>query len=435
MSASLVPGVSYREVWAWAMYDFANSGYTTVVTTAVFNAFFVAVVAGGADWGTLAWTSAISLSYLLVILSAPLVGAYADARACKKRLLLLTTIGCVLCTAGLALAGPGTLALAVLFVVLSNFFFGTGENLVAAFLPELARSDALGRVSGWGWGLGYIGGLLSLGACLAYVAWAQGKGQGAADFVPVCMLITAALFALSSLPTFLFLRERARPQLRADERHRLRQTWARLARTLREARRYRDLLRFLLCTLSYQAGISAVITLAAIYADQAMGFSTQDTLLLIFVVNITASLGALAFGHLQDHLGHRLTLALTLCGWILMVALVWSAQGPAQFWLAANIAGLCMGASQSAGRAIVGLLAPPTRLGEFFGLWGQAVKLSSILGPMTYGLTNWLSDGDHRLAMLVTGSYFVVGLLLLAGIDLKRGQRAALVDAAEATAA
>ncbi|MDT4794785.1 Vacuole effluxer Atg22 like protein [compost metagenome] len=435
MSASLVPGVSYREVWAWAMYDFANSGYTTVVTTAVFNAFFVAVVAGGADWGTLAWTSAISLSYLLVILSAPLVGAYADARACKKRLLLLTTIGCVLCTAGLALAGPGTLALAVLFVVLSNFFFGTGENLVAAFLPELARSDALGRVSGWGWGLGYIGGLLSLGACLAYVAWAQGKGQGAADFVPVCMLITAALFALSSLPTFLFLRERARPQLRADERHRLRQTWARLARTLREARRYRDLLRFLLCTLSYQAGISAVITLAAIYADQAMGFSTQDTLLLIFVVNITASLGALAFGHLQDHLGHRLTLALTLCGWILMVALVWSAQGPAQFWLAANVAGLCMGASQSAGRAIVGLLAPPTRLGEFFGLWGQAVKLSSILGPMTYGLTNWLSDGDHRLAMLVTGSYFVVGLLLLAGIDLKRGQRAALVDAAEATAA
>ncbi|MBO3275086.1 MFS transporter [Pseudomonas schmalbachii] len=435
MSASLVPGVQYREVWAWAMYDFANSGYTTVVTTAVFNAFFVAVVAGGADWGTLAWTSAISLSYLLVILSAPLVGAYADARACKKRLLLLTTIGCVLCTAGLALAGPGTLALAVLFVVLSNYFFGTGENLVAAFLPELARSDALGRVSGWGWGLGYIGGLLSLGACLAYVAWAQGRGQEAAQFVPVCMLITAALFALSSLPTFLFLRERAKPQLRADERHTLRETWARLARTLGEARRYRDLLRFLLCTVSYQAGISAVITLAAIYADQAMGFSTQDTLMLIFVVNITASLGALAFGHLQDYLGHRATLALTLVGWILMVGLVWSAQGPAQFWLAANVAGLCMGASQSAGRAIVGLLAPPTRLGEFFGLWGQAVKLSSILGPMTYGLTNWLSGGDHRLAMLVTGSYFVVGLLLLAGVDLKRGQRAALLDAPQTAAA
>ncbi|WP_150645494.1 MFS transporter, partial [Pseudomonas fluorescens] len=105
---------------------------------------------------------------------------------------------------------------------------------------------------------------------------------------------------------------------------------------------------------------------------------------------------------------------------------VWVARGPELFWLAANLAGLCMGASQSAGRAIVGLLAPPTRLAEFFGLWGLAVKLSAILGPMTYGLTNWLSGGDHRLAMLITGSYFVVGLLILAGIDLERGRQAAV---------
>jgi UMF1 family MFS transporter len=111
-----------------------------------------------------------------------------------------------------------------------------------------------------------------------------------------------------------------------------------------------------------------------------------------------------------------------------MIGLAWAAEGPPLFWLAANIAGLCMGASQSAGRAIVGLLAPPTRRAEFYGLWGQAVKLSSILGPMTYGLTNWLTDGDHRLAMLITGSYFVLGLLILASVDLARGRRAALAD-------
>jgi len=169
-----------------------------------------------------------------------------------------------------------------------------------------------------------------------------------------------------------------------------------------------------------------VIALAAIYANQVMGFSTQDTLLLIFVVNITASIGAVLFGWLQDRLGHRATLALTLVGWLGMVGLVWFARGPELFWLAANLAGLCMGASQSAGRAIVGLLAPPTRLAEFFGLWGLAVKLSAILGPMTYGLTSWLSGGDHRLAMLITGSYFVVGLLILAGVDLKRGRQAAI---------
>lgn len=426
MTASLAPGVNRREAWAWAMYDFANSGYTTVVITAVFNAYFVAVVAGGADWATLAWTSALGLSYALIILSAPLLGAYADAYACKKRLLLLSTLGCVAGTAGLALAGPGSLGIAVLFVVLSNFCFGSGENLIAAFLPQIARDEAIGRVSGWGWSLGYLGGLLSLGASLAYVDWTQARGATAAQFVPVCMLLTAGLFALASVPTFLFLRERGQPQAGGGAGARV--AFARFARTLGEAGRYRDLLRFLACTLSYQAGIAAVVTLAAIYAEQAMGFSTRDTLLLILMVNLTAALGALVFGHVQDRLGHLATLRLTLCGWLLMVALAWMAEGPGLFWLAANIAGLCMGASQSAGRAIVGLLAPPTRLAEFYGLWGQAVKLSSILGPMTYGLTSWLSAGDHRLAILITGSYFVLGLLILAGVDLQRGRQAAQGD-------
>ena len=112
-----------REIWAWAMYDFANSGYTTVVITAIFNAYFVAVVAGGAPWATFAWTAALSLSYVLVIVTAPVIGAYADLRANKKRLLLFTTVGCVLGTAALSLAGPGDLAVAVVCVVISNFFF------------------------------------------------------------------------------------------------------------------------------------------------------------------------------------------------------------------------------------------------------------------------------------------------------------------------
>jgi len=410
------------------MFDFANSGYTTVVITAVFNAYFVSVVARKEVWATFAWTLALSVSYALIVITAPLIGAYADAHAAKKRLLALTTIGCVAGTAALALVGPGDLALGIALLVISNFFFGTGENLIAAFLPELAKGSALGKVSGWGWALGYIGGLVSLGASLAYVTWAQGHGQTGTQFVPVSMLITALLFAVSALPTFLFLRERAAPQKLPDGAYA--GAFARTWETVRDAGRYRDLMRFLLCILFYQGGVQAVITLAAIYAEQAMHFTTQQTIMLILVVNVTASIGALAFGHLQDKLGHVRTLAITLVGWCVMVLLAWLADGAAMFWVAANLAGICLGASQSAGRALVGYMSPPDRRAEFFGLWGLAVKLSSILGPITYGLVSWLSGGDHRLAILITGSYFVVGLALLAGIDAQRGHLAALRDKA-----
>jgi UMF1 family MFS transporter len=423
-SRNLAADVKFREVWAWSMYDFANSGYTTVVITAVFNAYFVAAVAGKAEWATFAWTAALSLSYLAIVLSAPLVGAWADAHAAKKRLLLAATAGCVLFTAALWYATPGSVVLALVLVMLSNFFFGTGENLIAAFLPELAQSRAMGRVSGWGWGFGYFGGIVALGLCLAYITWAQAQGQKAGDFIPVTMLITAALFALASLPTFLFLRERAQPQPRAAAG-----AWARVLQTIHRARRYLDLRRFLVCILFYQAGIMAVIALAAIYAQEAMKFTTQQTITLILVVNFTAAAGAFGFGYLQDAIGHVRAMALVLAGWIVMIALAYLAESAAAFWVAANLAGLCMGSSQAAGRAIVGYLSPPARVAEFFGLWGLAVKAASIFGPLTYGAVTWIFAGNHRLGILAVGAYFVVGLALLGGIDVERGRRAALETA------
>jgi UMF1 family MFS transporter len=407
------------------MYDFANSGYTTVVITAVFNAYFVAEIAGNAPWATLVWTTALAVSNLLVMVSAPVLGAYADARAAKKPLLAVTTIGCVVFTAALALTDRGDIALAFTLVALSSFFFGSGENLIAAFLPELARENALGRVSGWGWSLGYVGGLVSLGASLAYVTAAQARGAAATEFVPATMLITAAIFVLASLPTFLILRERAMPQAGSGADV-VTIAFARLMQTLRDAHRYADFRRFLICLVFYQAGIQAVVALAAIYAQQAMAFTTRDTLILVLVVNVTAAAGAFFFGQMQDRIGHVRTIIVTLIGWLLTVVLAWAAQGPALFWVAANMAGLCLGSSQSAGRALVGYLSPPARAAEFFGLWGLAVKLSSILGPMTYGMVTWLSDGDHRTAILVTGVYFVAGIAIVAGVDIVRGRRAAL---------
>jgi UMF1 family MFS transporter len=399
------------------MYDFANSAYTTVVITAVFSAYFVGAIAGKAPWATFAWTAALSVSYAAILVTGPLIGAWADAHAAKKPLLLATTLGCVLFTALLYYAGPGAVALSLAFLVLSNYFFGAGENLIAAFLPELADSRAMGRVSGWGWAFGYLGGLIALGICLAYIT---GSGKPAGETVPVAMLITAAFFALAATPTFLFLRERARPQPQSAG------PWLRLRETLQHSRLYRDLRLFLLCILFYQAGVTAVVALAAIYAAEVMHFTMQQTIVLILVVNVTAAIGAFGFGYLQDAVGHVRAVAITLVGWIVMVVIAGLSQTSGSFWIAANLAGLCMGSSQAAGRAVVGYLAPPARLAEFFGLWGLAVKAASIFGPLTYGAVTWMFAGNHRLGIFVTGIYFVIGLLLLRRIDVERGRAAAL---------
>lgn len=425
-SGNLTKGVSPREVWSWALFDFANSGYTTVVITAIFNAYFVSVVANNESWATFAWTASLAASYALIILTAPLVGAYADAYAVKKPLLAISTFGCVVFTALLYFVGKGDIGLAVILIIITNYFFGSGENLIAAFLPELAKKQALGKVSGWGWGLGYLGGIFCLGICFVYITWAKTLNHEPDQYVPVVMVITAVIFAVASLPTFIYLKERAIPQPHLYGDKVIQESFLRLRSTIVNVRQYQDLVRFLICLVFYQAGIQTVIALAAIYAQQVMGFDTQETILMIFLVNFTAALGAFAFGYMQDKLGHLVTIAITLAGWIVMIMIAWLAEDRTTFWIAANLAGLCLGASQSAGRALIGLFSPVFRRAEFFGLWGLAVKLSSILGPLTYGSVSWITNGDHRLAMLITGSYFIIGLLILTQIKIDRGQQAAL---------
>ncbi|MDH4051125.1 MAG: MFS transporter, partial [Rubrivivax sp.] len=294
------------------------------------------------------------------------------------------------------------------------------------FLPELARREALGRVSGWGWSFGYCGGMLTLGLSLGYVLWAQGRGIPATQFVPVTMLITSAVYALASLATFMLLKERAQPQPPAAlAASGLVASLARLAQTWREAQRYRDFVWLMACALAYQAGISVVIALAAVYAEQVLGFQQTQTMALIFLVNIAAAAGAFGFGYWQDRIGHRTALAATLVGWIVMTGLAVLATTAAVFWVAALVAGLCMGSSQSAGRAMAGLFAPVAQRGEFFGLWTFATRLSAIVGPLTYGLVTWITAGNHRLAILSTGLFFVLGLVLLMRVDVARGARAA----------
>jgi len=417
-----------REVFAWAMYDFANSGYTTVVLTAIFSQYFVDVVAAdigsSRGTGTLYWTIAIAITNALVLFSAPVLGAIADHRAHKKRFLAVTTIGCIVFTALLATVGPGDVALGMIVIVLASFMFGTGENLIAAFLPEIAPQRDMGRISGYGWSLGYLGGLLVLGMNLVYVTWAQARGESASQYVPVTMLITAGMFALAALPTFVWLPERARRSPLAPGQGYIAVGFARVKHTLQHIRHFKDLFRFLISLTVYYCGIYTVVVLAAVYARQVMGFGTTETLLLILVINITAAIGALVFGYLQDWLGSLRTLALTLVLWIIALVVAYFTDSRAVFWLVGNLVGVALGSSQSAGRALVGQFAPPARAAEFFGLWGLAGKLAAIIGPLSYGAIAYWSDGDHRLALVSTTVFFVAGLLLLSAVNERRGRAA-----------
>lgn len=430
----LKPGVRRREFWAWASLDFANSGYTTVVLTAVFNAYFVAFVMQDAAHATLVWTLVLSVSYLLVMVSAPWLGAWADQYKAKRKLLWLASLACILATALLASVGQGQWLWAALLLVTSNLAYASHQDLAAGYLFELAPEDKLGRLSGYGWAWGYLGGLVSLVLALAWVqvlgielspAIAQVLGlanpvtnQGLATEWAVggAMVLTALLFALVGLPALMVLKDHQPAQPQAQWQgawRRLVQGWTRLG----EGQPLRQLL---VCIAVYQSGVATVITLAAIYAQQVMGFSMAQTIALVLVVNVTASIGAFLFGLLQDRLGHKRSLALSLVLWILMVLVAAFSTNETGFWLAANLAGLAMGASQSGARAAVAALSEPNRQAESFGYWGVAINLASVCGPLCYGLTSWLSGNNHRLAIAFTGLFFLVGLILLLRIPFSQ---------------
>lgn len=425
----VTPMAERRELISWALYDFANSGYTTVVMTTIYSAYFVGVIAVStgdmaAGMPTLLWSIAIGLANFVVMIIGPVVGALADHQARKKVFLLISSIGCVLATALLAFVGPGEVLLSMLLVTVSAIMFAQGENLIAAFLPELVPKEKMGRMSGYGWCVGYFGGLLTLGLCLWLITWGQQRGMADTDIIPLTLLLTAGIFALTAMPTFLWLRERAMAQPEEDVSY-FRLSYNRLQQTFERAVHFKDLFRFLLCLAVYQSGVSTVIVLAAIYAQEVMGFGREELIILIMVVNVTAAVGALICGHLQDKIGSVPTLAITLVLWILAILTAFFATEPVHMWIAGNLIGAAMGSSQSVSRALVSKFTPAERSGEFLGLWGVVIRLSAIVGPLSYGIVNFLSQGDHRLALLSTLLFFILGLLLLVRVDEKRGTVAA----------
>jgi UMF1 family MFS transporter len=419
---------SWSERFGWAMYDFANSSYTTVIVTVYYAVVFPKLIVGdGPDYryGNFLWSVALSVSYALTVLLLPVLGAMMDRAGHKKLFLLGSTALTVLATAALVTAGPGEIALAMTLLVLSSIGFSVGESFIASFLPDLGPPEMLGRISGMAWGLGYLGGLGST----ALVLFGLGPTEPGNSLVWWAGPITATWFAVAAVPTFLLLRDRSRPRPLPPGQTVISAGFAQVADTFRQIRRYRDLLVFLVGHLFAMAGLSIVISFAFIYGDQVVGWSQQTAQAMFVLTQLTATVGALLFGWLQGKVGDKPTYLATLALWCLAVALMRATpllasalamDAETVFLGVGCVAGLCIGSTQSAARTLVALLSPSDRVGEFFGLWGMFGKLAAVIGLLSLGALQ-ASVGLEN-GILLTGVFFAAGLLVVAFVDVGRGR-------------
>jgi MFS transporter, UMF1 family len=417
-----------RQVWSWVSFDVANQSFTLLINTLLFPLFFTKVVASGSSAPGSLWSITVAISMGLVVLASPIAGAIADDRAWKKEALILTGLACAALTCALALIRPGQVWLALLLYIPANFMFSIGENFLAAFLPELARRDDLGRVSGFSWGVAYASALLMLIAAVLVIratGWAQ-PGQWRPFFVAAGLW-----FALFTIPTMLYLRERPAPARHAA-RSPLTAGLVRLRESLRRTREYPDLAILLGASLLYGTGMNVIVFFASILAAE-FGFSGQHLVLFVAVITVSGVVGTLIPTLFQDRLGHRTT-TLALLGLWIATALAFalysylrqSSPDPAKYptwplWPIGNLIGLGLGSLGSANRAFVGYLTPPERTAEVFGLWGMIFKLATILTIPFAAMRDWKGT---TAALLVLVGFLVAGALVTLFVDERRGARA-----------
>ncbi len=280
----------------------------------------------------------------------------------------------------------------------------------------------MGRISGYGWGLGYLGGLLSL--AIAYPFISGGFAESNLARYRLSFAATAAFFLIAALPTFLLLKERAVPQPLAPGQTAWRQGFARLAVTARQFGRYRDLFAFFIAYLIYTDAINTVIVASAIFANKVLDFSPGDLVLFFLITQVTAGLGAVGFGILADRIGAKRTINVTLVLWIVISVAAALVQTHAQFYAIGLLAGAALGANQTASRTLIGQFTPSGRQGEFFGFFSITGKFAAIIGPVVYGeVTAW--TGSQRWAIVSMTVFFTVGLLAFQTVHEHRGMEAA----------
>ncbi len=375
-------------VVAWTLYDFANSSFAAVVMGTIYSAYFAGVVVGNMQGeGDLWWGRVVSVSMAIVAVTSPILGAVADLAGVRRALFVSFTLLSVTATALMTTVEPGMIARGFLLAVVGNIGFEGALVYYNAWLPELAPPDRQGRLSGWGFAVGYAGSLVALLVALPFVK----AGAVRAAFAP-----TAVLFAVFALPAFLWLppAPAGRVPLPVAARQGLAEAAASLRVVLGDVR----LRRFFGAYFFYEDAVNTVIAFSAIFAAQTLAFPLE-----------------------RLSLGPKPVVMITLVQWTLVSVAAWLVQTQEQFFVLAVVAGAGLGAVQSASRALLARLVPPGMEARMFGFYSLCGKSAAILGPLVFGGVSYLAGGNQRLGILAIGVLFVVGLALLSRVPVTPG--------------
>jgi UMF1 family MFS transporter len=412
-----------RAIFSWCLYDWANSAYPSVVTTFVFGAYFTTAVAETPELGTEAWGYAVGAAGLVVALTSPVLGAIADRGGRRKPWLAVLTLAAVVTTAMLWLVrpDPAFVPLALAFVILSSIAFELGLVFYNAMLPDLAGPRRVGRVSGWGWGLGYAGGLSCL--VIALVAFVQadpplfGIPTEDAAHVRAVMLLAAVWFGLFALPLFLFTPDR--PSTRRSPGRAVREGLAMLRSTIRNIRDYAVILRFLIARMLYADGLVTLFAVGGIYAAGTFGMGFGEVVQFGIALNVTAGVGALAFAWIDDWVGAKAVIVISLIALIALGAGALIVESKTAFWIIGMALGAFVGPAQSASRSMMARLAPEDMRMEMFGLYSLSGRATSFMGPIAFGFATGLFE-SQRAGMATILVFLVAGLLLLIPVQEPR---------------
>lgn len=394
-----------KKIFIWTLFDFANTSFSIVVVTFLYAVYFKKVIAENQPVGDLYWSIGTSLAMIVTAIISPILGAIADYSTGKKRFLLFFTLLCIIATASLFFIGSGQIFWGVTIFVLANIGFEAGLVFYDAFLPEITVPKNYGRVSGYGYAMGYLGSLATLAVIYPFIQ---------ADMIKESFPISALFFLIFSLPLFLYIKDN-RKNLSAHESY-LKIGISRVWNTLTHLKYHKNLAIFLLAYFFYIEGVNTIIFFSGNYASTTLGFSETELLIFFITVQTTAIAGSVLLGILADSIGQKRTIIITLIMWMITVLIAFLITDKNGFYVVGLIAGAAMGSSQSTSRSLMSKLTPPERKTEFFGFYSFFGKSSAVIGPLVFGLVSYLS-GNQRYAIISIGFFFLVGLLILLKVN------------------